>query len=126
MLYERVFEHHAVDIATCHVTADLEGRTRAIKSEFLQKGRTPHSDYFSHPKTLPGVEFPFQVSVKSPDVYSPWDIDALSEVIDVLQRTLDAVKDGAHDSRPELHREGFPRPEDRVTDGHTGCGIRLR
>lgn len=73
----------------------------------------------SYPKTLAGGELPFEVSVKSTDVYPSWDIDTLSEVIDVFEGTLDTVKDGAHDSWSELHRERFACPKDGVTDRHT-------
>lgn len=40
--------------------------------------------HFSYPEILAGSKVPFDVSVQSTDVYSSWDIDALSEVIDVL------------------------------------------
>lgn len=73
----------------------------------------------SYPKTLAGGEFPFEVSVKSTNVDSSWNIDTLSEVIDVFEWTLDTVKDGAHDSWSELHRERFTCPKDRVTNRHT-------
>lgn len=43
-----------------------------------------HSLYNSYPKTLAGGEFPFDVSIKCTNVYSSWNIDALSEVIDVF------------------------------------------
>lgn len=41
-----------------------------------------HSDVY--PKTLAGGEFPFNVSVEGTNIYSSWDIDTLSEVIDVF------------------------------------------
>lgn len=82
--------------------------------------------YRSYPKTLAGGEFPFEVSVKSTNVYSSWDIDTLSEVIDVFERTLDTVKDGAHDSGSKLHREGFACPKDRVAHGHASFIVRVR
>ena len=50
-----------------------------------------------------------------------WYIDALSELIDVLQRSLDTVKDGAHDARPELDGERLAGPEDRVAHCHAAC-----
>lgn len=81
--------------------------------------------YSSYPKTLAGGEFPFEVSVKSTNVYSSWDIDTLSEVIDVFEWTLDTVKDGAHDSWSKLHREGFTCPKDRVTNRHTSFIVTL-
>lgn len=70
----------------------------------------------SHPKALARSKLPFDVSVKSTNIYSPWDVDTLSEIINVLQWTLDTIKDGAHDARPQLYREGLPRSEDGVTD----------
>ncbi|TNN53298.1 hypothetical protein EYF80_036453 [Liparis tanakae] len=41
-------------------------------------------------------------------------------------RALDPVKDGAHDSRAELHRERLSRAEDGVADRHTGCGGKFK
>lgn len=68
------------------MTADL---LKKGKREFKisQRGlagpcSTLHSDVY--PKTLAGGEFPFDVSVEGTDIYSSWDVDALSEVIDVF------------------------------------------
>lgn len=56
-----------------------------------------------YPKVLPGRKFPFVVSVESTNVYSSWDVNTVSEVIDVFQWALDTVKDGAHDTRSQLY-----------------------
>lgn len=79
---------------------------------------------FSYSKTLAGSKFPFEVSVKSTNVHSSWDVDTFSEVTDLCQWTLDTVKDAAHDSWSQLYWEGFSCSKDRVTDTHTGCSIK--
>lgn len=56
-----------------------------------------------YPKVLSGRKFPFVVSVESTNVYSSWDVNTVSEVIDVFQWALDTVKDGAHDTRSQLY-----------------------
>lgn len=79
-----------------------------------------------YPKTLAGGEFPFNVSVEGTDIYSSGNINTLGEVIDVFQRTLDTIKDGAHDAWTELHRKRFSCPEHRITNGHTSFITLLR
>ena len=56
----------------------LVGRDRGEKSRFELK------KYISYPKVLARGKFPLDISVESADVYSSRDVDALSEVIDVL------------------------------------------
>lgn len=80
---------------------------------------TSHSSY---PQVLTRRKLPFEVSVQSSDVNSSWNVDALSEVIDVFEWALDPIKDGSHDPWTQLHREGFPCSENRVSDRHTSCG----
>ena len=80
----------------------------------------------SYSHALTGGKLPLDVSVQGSDVDPSGDIDALGEVVDVLQRPLDAVEDGAHDAGAQLHREGLPRAQDRVSHGYTRCGTRFR
>lgn len=83
------------------MTANLETRKWCEKSPHSQSLCSTSCD--SYPETLAGGEFPFDVSIKRSNVDSSRDIDTLGEVIDVLQWTLDTIKDGAHDSRSEFH-----------------------
>lgn len=74
----------------------------------------------AHPEALAGVELPLEVSVEGSYVDAPGDVDALGEVVDVLQGPLDTVKDGAHDARAQLHGEGLPRPQHGIPHRHAG------
>lgn len=74
----------------------------------------------AHPQAFARNKLPLEVSVQGSDVYASGDVDALCDVIDVLQRSLDTIKDGAHDSWTQLHREGFTGPQHRIADRHTG------
>ncbi len=74
----------------------------------------------AYPQALAGRKLPLEVSVEGSDVHASGDVDALCEVIDVLQWSLDTVKDGPHDSWTQLDREGLPRPQHRISNGHTG------
>lgn len=56
--------------------------------------------FFFYPKVLDRSKLPLEVSVKCTNVYPSWDINTLSEIIDVFQWTLDTVEDGTHDTRP--------------------------
>lgn len=73
----------------------------------------------SYPQALDGRKLPLQVSVQGSDVDSSGDVDALCEVVDVLQGSLDTVKDGPHDSWTQLDGEGLPCPQHRVSHRHT-------
>ena len=74
----------------------------------------------THPQALYGRKLPLEVSVEGSDVHSSGDVDALCDVVDVLQWSLDTIKDGAHDTWTKLNREGFPCPQHRVSNTHTG------
>ncbi len=54
----------------------------------------------SYPHVLKRRELPLEVPVKSSYVNPSGDVDALREVIDVFEGTLNTIKDGAHDSGP--------------------------
>ena len=75
----------------------------------------------THPQALAGRKLPLEVPVEGSDVDTSGDIDTLCEVIDVLQGSLDTVKDGPHDSWAQLDREGLPCPQHGISNGHTSC-----
>lgn len=112
--------HHPI-----HGCRPGEGITQN-QSEQLHKGNVQVRTNMHCPysKTLAGGKFKFDVSVEGTNVYSSWDVDAFSEVTDLCQWTLDAVKDGAHDPWSQLYGEGFSCSKDRVTDTHTGCSVK--
>lgn len=76
----------------------------------------------SYPQVLKRRELPLEVPVKSSYVNSSGDVDALCEVIDVFEGTLNTIKDGAHDSRPQLHREWLSSAEHGVSNTNSSCG----
>ena len=62
------------------------------------------SSHKHNPQALAGSELPLQVSVQGSDVNASGDVDTLCHVIDVLQGSLDTIKDGPHDSWTQLDR----------------------
>ena len=48
------------------------------------------------------------------------NVNALAELANGLQGSLDTVEDGAHDAGPELDRERLARPQHGVAHGHAG------
>lgn len=116
---EGVFQHSAVDVAACDVTANLSVIKK--KSEFTDRWNlSGYRTDVTYPQALAGIKLPLQVSVECSDVHASGDVDALRDVIDVLQRPLDTIKDGAHDSWTQLHGERFPRPQHGIPNRHTG------
>lgn len=73
-----------------------------------------------YPQALAGIKLPLEVSVEGANIYTSGDVDALCEVVDVFQWSLDTIKDGAHDSWSQLHRERFPCPQHGIPNGHAG------
>ena len=65
-------------------------------------------------------ELPLLGDAESVGVDALGNVNALRQLVDVLQRPLDAVEDGAHDSGPELNRQRLSGPQDRVADSDTG------
>ncbi len=69
--------------------------TRCMTSLYAEK-----DTHNSYPHVLKRRELPLEVPVKSSYVNPSGDVDALREVIDVFEGTLNTIKDGAHDSGP--------------------------
>jgi hypothetical protein len=67
------------------------------------------------------AKFPLGHYAQCVRVNALWDVDTVGHLVDVLERPLDSIKDGAHDSRAEFHREWFACSEDGVADCDAGC-----
>ena len=67
-----------------------------------------------------GREGPAHVAGEGRDVHPLGHVDVPAVLEDVLQGTLDAVEDRAHDARAELDGEGLLLPEDGVANGEAG------
>lgn len=52
---------------------------------------------------IKGIELPVDFSSQAGYVDTLRDVDGLGELVDVLQRALDTVKDGSQDTRPQFH-----------------------
>ncbi len=74
---------------------------------------------FSNPNSTVWKKVPFLGTGESRDIDSLGNIDGLGELANVLERSLNPVKDGLHDSGPEFHRERFPGSENRISHRHT-------
>ena len=66
------------------------------------------------------VELPLLGDAESVGVDALGDVNALRQLVDVLQGPLDAVEDRTHDAGAELDRQGLTGPQDRVADGDAG------
>jgi hypothetical protein len=66
-------------------------------------------------------EVPLLGAVESGDVNTAGNVDAVRRVGNALERALDAVVDGLHETRAELDGEGLAGPHDRIADRHTSC-----
>lgn len=64
------------------------------------------------------VEFPVNIPGQTGHVNTLGDVDGVRQLVDVLERALDAVKDGAEDTRPQLHGEGLAGTEHGVSHGY--------
>jgi hypothetical protein len=91
---ETVLENGAEDVAAGDVVANLE---------------------------LARCEVPFLRAVESGQIDTTGDVDALGVFGDALERALDTVVDGLHQTWAELDGQGLSRSEDGVADGYTGC-----
>jgi hypothetical protein len=87
-----VLEDGTEDVTTSDVIADLE----------LARG-----------------EVPLLLAVESGKIDTTGNVDAVGVVGDTLERALDTVVDGLHETGAELDRQGLARLEDRVADSYT-------
>jgi hypothetical protein len=56
----------------------------------------------------------------------PWNETIARQLSDVIQRTLNTIKDGVHDAGAELNRKSLSLAHDRVADGEpTGVLVHL-
>lgn len=63
-----------------------------------------------------GHKVPFERSVEGIRVDALWNVNTLRHRVDVLQGSLDSVKNAAHNARAQLDREGLARSQDRVAN----------
>lgn len=66
------------------------------------------------------LEVPLLGTVERWDVDSTGNVDTFTFVGDTLERALNAVVDGLHQTRAELDREGLACSGDGVANGDTG------
>jgi hypothetical protein len=92
---EAVLEDSAKDITTGDVVADLE---------------------------LAGCEVPLLLAVEGGQVDTTGNVDAVRVVGNALERALDTVVDGLHETGAKLDGQGLSRHAHRVADRHTSCG----
>ena len=93
---QTVLEDSTEDVATSDVVADLEGT---------------------------GCEIPLLLAVKSGQVDTTGNVDAVGVVGDALEGTLDTVVDGLHKTRAQLDGQWLPGPVYGVAYGYTSCAI---
>ena len=97
-------EHHLV----------LDERVLLHDAEYVAAG---HVAAHAHIERL---KVPLLAAVERLAVDTARNVDALEEVGDVLERTLDAVEDAVHDARAELDGERLAGLEDRIADRQAG------
>eukprot|EP00968_Pinguiococcus_pyrenoidosus_P006099 scaffold405_cov243-Pinguiococcus_pyrenoidosus.AAC.15 len=68
-----------------------------------------------------GRELPVPVGVQTRHIHALGHVHRLGHVRDVRQRALDAVEDGAHDSRAQLHRQRLARAQHGVPHREARC-----
>ena len=61
-------------------------------------------------------KFPLLHSAEGIGVDTFGNINAVGHLIDVLEGTLDTIKNCTHDARAKLHGQGLPGTQDGVTD----------
>lgn len=66
------------------------------------------------------VELPFGLTSETGHVDTFRDVDGLSQLIDILQRTLNTVEDTAQDTWTQLYRERLACTQDGISDRHAG------
>lgn len=69
---------------------------------------------------LAGGEVPLLRTVEGRDVDSTGDVNAVGCVGNTLERALDTIIDGLHETGAQLNGERLARPDDWVADRHTG------
>ena len=72
-----------------------------------------HTDVLRH-------KVPLERSVEGIRVDALGNVNTLRHGVDVLQWSLDAVEDAAHDAGAQFNGEGLARSQDRVAHGNTG------
>jgi hypothetical protein len=92
---QTVLEDGAKDITSSDVVADLE---------------------------LAGCKVPLLLAVEGGQIDTSGDVDAVCVVGNALERALDAVVDGLHETGAELDGQGQSRHAYGVADRHTSCG----
>lgn len=65
---------------------------------------------------LARFKVPTSGAAKGFDVDTLGNVNGLSHVGDVLQRTLDTVEDGTHDTGAQLDRKRLARSQHRIAD----------
>jgi hypothetical protein len=88
-----VLENGTEDVAAGDVVADLE---------------------------LAGCEVPLLLTVERGQVDTAGNVNAVGVVGDTLERALDTVVNGLHQTGAELDGQGLSRADDRITDSDTG------
>lgn len=68
-----------------------------------------------------GIKFPFLTSCQRGYVHTLRYIDALRHVTNILQRTLDTVKNRAQDAWTQLNRQRFAGTQHRIADSYARC-----
>jgi hypothetical protein len=91
---ETVLKDSTKDIATSDVVADLE---------------------------LARCEVPLLLAVEGGEIDTTGNVNAVRVVGDTLERALNTVVDGLHETGAKLDGQGLSGPEYRVADSHTSC-----
>jgi hypothetical protein len=65
------------------------------------------------------VELPVVFASEAGHVDALGDVDGLRQLVDVFERALDAVKDGAQDTGAQLHGQRLARAQHWVAHSHT-------
>jgi len=63
-------------------------------------------------------ELPLLSDAEGVGVDALGNVDAVGQLVDVLERSLDAVEDGAENAGSQLHRQRLSGSQDRVADGN--------
>ena len=67
---------------------------------------------------IDGLEIPLGSHAEGGSVDTSRDVDALCQLVNVLERTLNTVEDGLHNAWTKFHGEGFTGPQHRVTNSN--------
>ena len=120
VLDQGVFLDDTVNVAADDVVADLKGRGHKIPAERLVQSRGV--DTTGNVDTARDVlNSLFSDTGRSTSCVRGGEAPMGSKRSKTnLERALDTVKDGVHDTRTELNRQGLAGHEHGVTDGETG------